>query len=328
MCLAQSPPAQAVAKITVGRHGAKLASEIVRVLGIDNQCCVTDDLAQRTPIRAEHGAAASHRFNGRHAETFVEGGVDAGARGVVERWQFGIADKTEGSDVMGEGRLAYSIVNGFSAGPILARENELPAGAGRAFELIEGGDEADMIFSRMFEPRDVEKERRGGLPVGAGLAVGSIVRRRAKSGVVQAIVDNADSIARNIEVTKDVAGSISADRDNGALAVSQALDHDATIEHAQGIVFARDMKWGEIVNRGDHGARARVKQTAIAWDVENIKAVFADEARQECLMPQNVCDRMSKAFRDSDEFESAIEFPEEGHVPFEHKSREVVIARD
>jgi hypothetical protein len=70
-----------------------------------------------------------------------------------------------------------------------------------------------------------------------------------------------------------------------------------------------------------------VEQTAVAWNVEDIETVFADEARQECLMPQNVRDRMSKVFRDGDEFESAIEFPEEGHVAFEDKGREVVTAR-
>src|SRR5687767_5371112 len=37
---------------------------------------------------------------------------------------------------------------------------------------------------------------------------------------------------------------------------------------------------------------------------------------------------MPKAFRDGDEFESAIEFPEEGHVAFEDKGCEVMAAGD
>ena len=204
---------------------------------------------------------------------------------MIERRQFGIADKAEGANIVGKGRLADGIVNGLRAGPILARENELPGRAGRVLELIEGGDEAHMVFSRMFESRDVEEKGSAGLPVCAGLPASSVIRRWTKPGVVQAVIDNADSVPRNVEVTKHVAGSISADGDNRVLAVSQSLDNNAAIKHAEGIVLARDVEWGEVVDRGDRGARARVKQTTIAWDVEDIETVFADEVRQHCLMP-------------------------------------------
>jgi hypothetical protein len=185
-----------------------------------------------------------------------------------------------------------------------------------------------MVFSRMFEPRDVEKKGSADLPVRARLPMSSVIRGRTEPGVVQAIIDNADAIAWNVEVTKDVPGSISADCDNGVLAVSQSPGGDAAIKHAEGIVLACDVKWGEVMDRGDHGAGPRVEQTSVAWDVEDIETVFAHEARQDGLMPQNVRDGMSKAFRNGDEFESAIKFPEERHVAFEDKGRVVVTARD
>ena len=72
MSLAQSPLAQAFAEIAVGSHGAKFPRKIVRIVGVDNQCGVTDDFAESAPVRAENGAAAGHRFNGRHAKAFVE----------------------------------------------------------------------------------------------------------------------------------------------------------------------------------------------------------------------------------------------------------------
>jgi len=300
----------------------------VRVVGIGNQGCVTDDFAEGAAIRAEDGATASHRFDGRHAEALVKRGVNAGAGGVVERGQFRVAYKAEGADIVSERGLANGTVNGLSTGPILACENELPGGVGRAFELIEGVDEAHMIFSRMFEPRDVEEKGSTGFPMGARLLMSSMIGRRTEARVVQAIIDDADSVARNVEITEDVAGSIAADGDNGMLTVRQALDDDTAIKHAERIVLARDVKRGEVVDCGHGGAGARVEQTAIAWDVKDIKTVFADKARQECLMPQDVCDRMLKAFRDSDEFKSAIEFLEERQVAFEDKGREVMAARD
>jgi len=88
------------------------------------------------------------------------------------------------------------------------------------------------------------------------------------------------------------------------------------------------VKWGEVVDRGDRGAGMRVEQTPIAGDMEDIETMCADEAWQKALMPQNVCDGMSKAFRHGNQFESAIEFLEERQVAFEDKSRQVVITGD
>jgi len=324
MSLAQSPLAEAFAEITVSSHGAKLSREIVRVVGIGNQCGVTDDFAERAAVRTKHRAAASHRFNGRHAETFVERGVNAGAGGVIKRRQLCIAYETECANIAGERGLANGIVNRFRAGPILTSENELPGRIGRPFELIEGGDKAHMIFSRVFEPRDVEEKGSARLPMGTRLLMSTVISGRAESGVVQSIIDNADSVARNVEVTKDVAGRISADRDNGVLAVSQSLDGHPAIEHAEGIVLACDVKWSEVVDRGDHGAGPRVEQSAVTRDVQDIETPLAHEARQDCLVPENICDGMSKAFGDGDEFESVVEFLEKGQVAFEDEGREVM----
>jgi hypothetical protein len=151
MSLAQSPLAEAFAEITVSSHGAKLSREIVRVVGIGNQCGITDDFAERAAVRTKHRAAASHRFNGRHAKTFVERGVNTGTSGVVERRQLRIADETECANIVGERGLANRLMNRFSARPVLAGENELPTRARRAFKLIEGGNQAHMIFSWMLQ---------------------------------------------------------------------------------------------------------------------------------------------------------------------------------
>jgi hypothetical protein len=162
--------------------------------------------------------------------------------------------------------------------------------------------------------------------VRARLRVRSGISGRTESRVVQAIIDDADSIARNVEVTKDVARSISTDRDNGVLAVSQSLDGNPAVKHAEGIVLACDVKRSEVVDRGDHGAGTRVEQSPVTRDVQDIETPLAHEARQDCLMPENICDGMSKAFGDGDEFKSVVESLEEGQVAFEDKGSEVVVA--
>jgi hypothetical protein len=55
------------------------------------------------------------------------------------------------------------------------------------------------------------------------------------------------------------------------LAVSQSLAHNAAIKHAERIVLARNVKWGEVVDRGDRGAGMRVEQAAITGDMEDIE---------------------------------------------------------
>ena len=321
--LAQSPLAEALPEIPVGSHGAKLSRKIVRVVGVDNQRGVTDNLAESATVRTEDGTTASHRFNRRHAETFVERGVNTGGGGMVERREFGIADETEGANVGGKGGLANGIVNGFGTGPILARENKLPGRASRAFELIEGANQPHMILSGMLESRDVEKERSADFPMTTCLLASCRVGR-TESHVVQAVINDTDAVAGHVEVSKNVARRISTDRDNGVLPMSQAPGGNAAIEHAERVVLACDVKRRQVVDRGDHGAWPRVEQTAVTWDVQDIETPLADEPRKDSLMPQNVRDGMSKAFRDGDEFEGAVEFLEERQVAFEDKRREAV----
>jgi len=50
MSLTQSPLAKAFAEVVVSSYGAKFSSEIVRVVGIGNQCCVTDDFAESAAV--------------------------------------------------------------------------------------------------------------------------------------------------------------------------------------------------------------------------------------------------------------------------------------
>jgi hypothetical protein len=189
--------------------------------------------------------------------------------------------------------LANGLVDCFSAGPV--------------------------IFSGMLQTRDIKEEWSAGFPVSAGGFVSHRIGRRAKSLVVQAVVNDAHAIARHVEETENIAGGISANGDNGVLSLRETLDDNAAIKHSERIVLSHDVKRREIVDGGDHCARSRVEQAAIAGDMQHVQAPFACEARQDSLVPQNVGDGLSKTFGHADEFESAVEFSEERQIALENE---------
>ena len=63
--------------------------------------------------------------------------------------------------------------------PITTAEGELPVRSGGFFEINEGFDQADVVFSRVFEAGDVEKVRCGDVVFFRGPGAGGVnVARR------------------------------------------------------------------------------------------------------------------------------------------------------
>ena len=126
--------------------------------------------------------------------------------------------------------------------PITAGQSELPVRPSRGLELFECFDERQMIFSRVFEARDVKEERFLQLITRGGFAFGLRSRAWKKALVIEAIVNDGDTGTIHLEKTNDILGGIFANGDDLILAMCQAADNDAAIEHPFPVVFPGDVE--------------------------------------------------------------------------------------
>jgi len=321
--LAKSALTQAIAQIGIGGDGAQFAGEIRDVLGIGNQGGVANDFSERAAVGAKDRATAGHGFDGGHAEAFVERGINAGAGGLVERGQFGIGDKAEGVNVVAPGRLANRFVDRFGAIPIFANKDKLPGRAGDGFELLEGGNQAHVVFAGVFEARDVEKKWLIDFERLAHAFV-DVTASRRETLMVEAVIDNANAVARDVEKAANVASGVAADGDDGVLPLGQVARDDAPVKHAKAVVFGGDVKGREIVDRADHGAGLGVHEPAITRDVQDVEPVLPGEARQARLVPEDIQFGPAKKFGNRNDLHSFGELVEQRKVVLENEENEFV----
>src|SRR5207247_5175667 len=101
------------------------------------------------------------------------------------------------------------------------------------------------------------------------------------------------------EMSDDVPGGGFADGDDFVLAAGESRDNVAAVEHAGAVVFARDMKRREVVDRGDERARFAPEHAAITRHVEDVQSMPVRETRQRGLMPEDVLYSRAITFRDA-----------------------------
>src|SRR5881296_1573656 len=118
---------------------------------------------------------------------------------------------------MAKRRLMNRFVNDFSPVPILTGEDKLPGRVGRLFELVEGRDQPDVIFAGMFESRDVKKKRVLDFQRLPDTGFSFLIGERSKTGMIEAVVDDPNAIARDIEEPENIPRGIATDGDDRML---------------------------------------------------------------------------------------------------------------
>jgi hypothetical protein len=109
-----------------------------------------------------------------------------------------------------------------------------------------------------------------------------------ESGVINPIGNDGDARGRHPESGYDFAGGHSANGHNLILAPSERPSDNAAVEHPGPVVFSREVKRGEIVNRRNQGAWPRPKHSPVARHMQDIDSVAPQEVRKRRLMPKDV----------------------------------------
>lgn len=119
-------------------------------------------------------------------------------------------------------------MNGFRAMPIAAAQDQLPVGACGGFELVEGRNEPDMVFSRVFQSCNVKEERGGQFVPGQNPRAGFPGGAGKKAFMLQAIMDDGDALRWQSEKLLNVVRGVVADGDDTILPPGDAAGPKAT----------------------------------------------------------------------------------------------------
>src|ERR1051325_2057643 len=207
--LKEAGGAEAVARGGIGGQKREFVREAEDILGLDQGGSLGQHLAEGAPSRGDHWTTAGHRLDGRQAEAFVERRINENLGGAVEIGEIILRHKTEATDVHGRGRPADGGMNGVGAVPVTPCQGELPFRARRDLKLLEGGDQADMIFCRMFEASDVKEERMTQAVALRNLQFGLAGRGWRKASVINAIMDDGKPVVlQAVEVGQVESGGL------------------------------------------------------------------------------------------------------------------------
>jgi len=184
-----------------------------------------------------------------------------------------------------------------------------------------------MVFCGVFQTRDVNE-------VGTlkAVAVADNSRRcstvaRIELCVINSVVNDIYGIERHLEKAADVASGGFADGDDFVLPADEAANTSARIEHAAPIVFVRDVKRGQVVNRCNQSARMLPDHSAIARNMHHVQSETAGDGWKIDVMPKDVFYRRSKFFRDGNEAHVVTGEVEQFEVFFENEESELVLVR-
>ena len=289
--LLKSGGAEFVAQGRVGREAAQAVGNLGDVFGIHGQGRMADHLAEGAAGGRKHGAATRHRFDGRQAEALEEGGVNERAGRGIEVREIVVGDESEGLNIGCARRIADGPMNRVGAMPIAAGQSQLARGTGVLFETREGLDQAKVVFSGVLEARDVKEEGRGQTVAIENAFSGDLETGwRSEPAMVDAIVDDGDSLGGNGEETNDIARGAPANGDDARLASGEVTSEDASVKHALPVVFSPDVKRREIVNGGNPRRGAAKGHAPIRGDVKNVEPKLSGQARQNGLVPEDVLD--------------------------------------
>src|SRR4051812_1734235 len=151
-----------------------------------------------------------------------------------------------------------------------------------------------MVFCRVFEPRDIEKEWRSQTVSLKNPPSCSSVFSWIKSGMVQAVVNGRNLLRGHGEEPGNVGGGRLADGDDPMLAMREAAGDDPPVKHALPIIFPGEVKGSQIVDCCDERAGPAPHHSPIAGHVKQIEAFGPGQPGQNGLMPNNVLYRGSK----------------------------------
>jgi len=123
--------------------------------------------------------------------------------------------------------------------------------------------------------------------------------------VLEAVVDDGDTGAIDLEKLDYIARGVFANGDDTMLAMGETADDNAAVEHAFPIIFFGHVARGQVMDGCDQGTWPAPQHAAIAGDMEDVDAMLRGEAREMDLVPENVFDGGAKAFGDGDDLHSA-----------------------
>lgn len=109
--------------------------------------------------------------------------------------------------------------------------------------------------------------------------------------VVDAVQNDFDATAWNVEKSCDVVCSVRTHCDDTLLMTGEMLHHHSSIEHAGRVILVGHLKGCEVMDRGDLGTRSKSDHAPIAGHVNDIDGVLAKPAWQNELVPENIADR-------------------------------------
>src|SRR5436305_32507 len=128
-----------------------------------------------------------------------------------------------------------------------------------------------MVFSGMFQSRDVKEERFAQAKTFGDCRASRSRRLRIESLVIQTIMNHLDSGPRKFKKLHQVVGGILTHSNDSILAMRQPANDNASVEHAFPIILARNTERSQVMDRGDKRAWFFGEQTAVAGKRQHIQ---------------------------------------------------------
>src|SRR5437899_10431508 len=140
-------------------------------------------------------------------------------------------------------------MNDFCPVPITTGQSKLPLSLWpiyhsyrTLFEIFERGNESNMIFSRMFEGRDIQEKWMLQTETLFGARNGLFPRTRVESFVIKTVMDHGDAFARQTEKLHDISRGVFADGNDSVLSTRKPTDNHASVIHSFPVIFFGHVK--------------------------------------------------------------------------------------
>src|SRR6266436_2755933 len=135
-------------------------------------------------------------------------------------------------------------MNDFCPVPITTGQGKLPMSLWpidhshwAPFEIFEGGNESNMIFSRMFQARDIQEKWMLQTETLCGARNGLFTRTGVESFVIKTVMDHGDAFARQTEKLHDISRGVFADGNDSVLSTGKPPYNYASVKHSFPVIF-------------------------------------------------------------------------------------------
>src|SRR5207245_2610751 len=140
----------------------------------------------------------------------------------------------------------------------------------------------------MLQPRDIKEEPLMKTKSFRGLGFCPFLLAWEEPLMLDPIMNDGDPLLRHTKKLDAVAGGVPADGNDFVLPACQSSCNHASIKHPFPVVFSRDSKRSEVVNRGNERAWPGPEHPPIAWHVQHMQSMLPRQARQNALMAKNI----------------------------------------